>query len=188
MTGIDIRHYDHRDAAELRPLLLEMYAEVYAQAAESDPFASVDRFAEGLDGWSQRPGWSCTVGYDGDGQAVGYAYGAPLPKDARWWGGLLTEVPAYLIAETGTRTYALSELMVRKPWRKTGTARRIHDALLAARTEERATLLVDQTHPKVHALYESWGWQTLGDLRPRIPDAPLFHAMLLPLPSPGGPR
>ncbi|MFD4483151.1 GNAT family N-acetyltransferase [Streptomyces sp. NPDC058471] len=188
MTGIDIRHYDHRDAAELRSLLLEVYAEVYAKAAESDPFATVDRFAQSLDGWSQRPGWSCTVGYDHEGQAVGYAYGAPLLQDARWWGGLLTEVPADLVAETGTRTYALSELMVREPWRKTGTARRLHDALLAARTEDRATLLVDQSHPKVHALYESWGWQTLGDLRPRIPDAPLFHAMLLPLTGPGGPR
>ncbi|MFK4070433.1 hypothetical protein [Streptomyces sp. NPDC029674] len=79
MTEIDIRHYDHRDAAELRPLLLQVYAEVYAKAAEDDPFASVDRFAEGLDGWSQRPGWSCVIGYTDDGQAVGYAYGAPCP-------------------------------------------------------------------------------------------------------------
>ncbi|WP_438297806.1 GNAT family N-acetyltransferase [Streptomyces sp. HUAS TT7] len=182
MTGIDIRHYDHHHAAELRPLLLDVYAEVYAKAAETDPFAGVERFAQGLDGWSSRPGWTCTVGYDND-QAVGYAYGAPLPSDAKWWGGLLTAVPADVLEETGTRTYALSELMVRVPWRKTGAARRLHDALLAERTEERATLLVDQEHPKVHALYESWGWTTLGDLRPRIPDAPLFHAMLLDLPQ-----
>ncbi|MFK4070432.1 GNAT family N-acetyltransferase [Streptomyces sp. NPDC029674] len=97
-------------------------------------------------------------------------------------------MPADVVAETGTRTYALSELMVREPWRKTGTARRLHDALLNTRTEERAMLLVNQSHPKVHALYESWGWQTLGDLRPHIPDAPLFHAMLLPLPGQDGPR
>ncbi|MFE6398080.1 GNAT family N-acetyltransferase [Streptomyces alboflavus] len=182
-SAIEIRHYDNRDAAELRPLLLQVYAEIYAKAAENDPFAAPDRFAQSLNGWSARPGWSCTVGYDEDGQAVGYAYGAPLPEDARWWGGLLTKVPADVVTETGTRTYALSELMVREPWRKTGTARRLHDALLATRTEERATLLVDQTHPKVHALYESWGWQTLGDLRPRLEGAPLFHAMLLGLPQ-----
>lgn len=181
MTGIDIRHYDHHQAADLRPLLLETYAEIYAEEAATDPFAAVDRFAEGLDGWSGRPGWTCTVGYDG-GQPVGYAYGAPLPEDARWWGGLLTEVPADVVTETGHRTYALSELMVRTPWRKTGAARQLHDALLDTRPEERATLLVDQDHPKVHALYQSWGWRTLGDLRPRIPAAPLFHAMLLDLP------
>lgn len=58
---------------------------------------------------------------------------------------------------------------------------------LAARPENRATLLVLKDHPKVRALYESWGWQTLGDLRPRIPHAPLFHSMLLDLPPDHGP-
>ncbi|WP_326614393.1 hypothetical protein OIE62_00675 [Streptomyces scopuliridis] len=52
---------------------------------------------------------------------------------------------------------------------------------IRVRTEERATLLVDQEHPKVLALYQSWEWQPLGDLRSRLPHAPLFHAMLLPL-------
>jgi hypothetical protein len=183
-TGsIAIRHYDHRHAADLRQTLLDVYAEVYADAAEVDPFAGVERFARGLDGWSGRPGWSCVVGYDtaqGE-QPVGYAYGAPLPAGAAWWGGLLTPVDPEVTRETGSRTYALSELMVRIPWRKTGTAKALHDALLDARSEERATLLVDQQHPKVRALYESWGWTTLGDLRPRIPDAPLFHAMIKPL-------
>jgi hypothetical protein len=47
--------------------------------------------------------------------------------------------------------------------------------------EQRATLLVDKTHPKVKALYETCGWQQFGDLRPRIPDAPTFDAMILPL-------
>ncbi|MGX5391699.1 hypothetical protein ACWLMY_07455 [Streptomyces anulatus] len=54
--------------------------------------------------------------------------------------------------------------------------------MLATCREQRATLLVDQNHPKVHALYRSWGWTTLGDLRPRLPGAPLFRAMLLGLP------
>ncbi|KAF5990244.1 GNAT family N-acetyltransferase [Streptomyces sp. WAC00263] len=182
MTGIDIRHYTSDQAAAVRPTMLEVYAEVYADAIAADPFKSVDRFAAGLDGWSSRTGWSCVVGYAGD-QAVGYAYGAPLPENARWWGGLLTEVPEDVVRETGTRTYALSELTVRIPWRKTGAARRLHDELLAEQSEERATLLVQQAHPKVRALYESWGWKVLGDLRPHIEHAPLFHAMLLDLPQ-----
>ncbi|MFJ7258384.1 GNAT family N-acetyltransferase [Streptomyces sp. NPDC098085] len=156
-ADMELRHYTTHEADYLRPLLLDVYAEVYAKAAETDPFCAVDRFAEGLDIWSARPGWSCVIGYD-SGQPVGYTYGAPLPPSgSRWWGGLLTDVPADTVAETGTRTYALSELMVRAPWRKTGTARRLHDALLAGRPEERATLLVDQDHPKVHTLYQSWG-------------------------------
>ncbi|MFE7451597.1 hypothetical protein [Streptomyces griseus] len=44
----------------------------------------------------------------------------------------------------------------------TGIARQLHNTLLDARNEERATLLDDQNHPKVHALYQSWGWTTLG--------------------------
>ncbi|WP_257139894.1 GNAT family N-acetyltransferase [Streptomyces sp. or20] len=184
-TGIEMRHYTGDQALVLRPLLLDVFTEVYAAAARTDPFASPDRFAEGLDHWTARPGWSCVIGYDND-QPVGYAYGAPLPPRSRWWGGLLTQVPADVTTETGTRTYALSELMVREPWRKTGTARRLHDTLLTHRPEQRATLLVDQDHPKVHALYRSWGWTTLGDLRPRLPGAPLFHAMLLGLPQASG--
>lgn len=44
-------------------MLLDVYAEVYAEAAKTDPFATVDRFAHGLDGWSRRDGWTCVVGY-----------------------------------------------------------------------------------------------------------------------------
>jgi GNAT superfamily N-acetyltransferase len=180
LTDLEIRQYGSEQAAEARPVLLDVYAEVYADQL-TDPFFTVERFAEGLDGWSSRPGWACVVGWDG-GKPVGYAYGAPLLKDARWWRGLLSEVPAEDIVETGERTFALSELMVRVPWRKTGVSRALHDALLLARPEKRATLLVEREHPKVRALYESWGWRWFGDLRPRIPAAPLLDAMLLDLP------
>lgn len=179
-NDVEIRHYTSDHAAELRETLMDVYREVYADSIADDPFNGVERFGRGLDGWSSRPGWTCTVAYDGD-QVVGYAYGAPLPEGAAWWRGLLDQVPEDVVRETGTRTYAISELMVRVPWRKTGVSRRLHDELLAARHEERATLLVRQSHPKVRALYESWGLEVLGDLRPRIPDAPLFDAMLLPL-------
>ncbi|MEU9624992.1 hypothetical protein [Streptomyces sp. NPDC048155] len=80
-ADMELRHYTTHEADYLRPLLLDVYAEVYAKAAETDPFCAVDRFTEGLDIWSARPGWSCVIGYD-SGQPVGYAYGAPLPPPA----------------------------------------------------------------------------------------------------------
>ncbi|WP_206439506.1 GNAT family N-acetyltransferase [Streptomyces scabichelini] len=183
-TNIEIRHFTAEQAAELRPTLLDVYREVYADSIAGDSFSGVQRFARGLDGWSSRPGWTCTVGYDGD-QVVGFAYGAPLPEGAAWWRGLLNPVPEHVVRETGTRTYAISELMVRVPWRKTGVSRRLHDELLADRNEGRATLLVRSSHPKVQALYESWGWKSLGQLIPRIENAPKFDAMLLKLPHTG---
>ncbi|MET8747280.1 hypothetical protein [Streptomyces sp. NPDC004728] len=43
--------------------------------------------------------------------------------EARHAALLISRVPVCTITETGARTYALSELMVRTPWRK--TARRL---------------------------------------------------------------
>ncbi|GAA0470754.1 hypothetical protein GCM10009544_36040 [Streptomyces stramineus] len=96
---------------------------------------------------------------------------------------MLTPLPAPDIAENGRRTLALFELMVRKPWRGTGSARRIHEELLAGRSEDRVTLLVEPTHPKVKALYERWGYEYVGDQQP-FPDAPIYSTMLRPLPKP----
>ncbi|MFF9147494.1 acetyltransferase [Streptomyces sp. NPDC014861] len=73
---------------------------------------------------------------------------------------------------------ALFELMVRKPWRKTGTAHRIHEELLSVREEERMTLLVEPTHAKVKALYE--GYVNIGDQKP-FPDPPVYTTAVRPL-------
>ncbi|WP_367137714.1 MULTISPECIES: hypothetical protein [Streptomyces] len=67
--------------------------------------------------------------------------------------------------------------MVRRPWRGTGTAQRIHEELLSGRPEQRVTLLVDPAHPKVKALYERWGYRYIGDQRP-FPDAPVYATMV----------
>ncbi|MFI9724526.1 hypothetical protein ACIHFE_33690 [Streptomyces sp. NPDC052396] len=56
--------------------------------------------------------------------------------------------------------------MVRVPWRKTGSARRIHDELLA-----------EAGRGKVVALYESWGYEKISEQQPS-PDGPVLTAML----------
>lgn len=84
------------------------------------------------------------------------------------------------MTETGSRTFALSELMVVEHVRGTGAAQQIHDELLRPRHEERATLLVERAHPRVRARYEEWGYQWLGEVMP-FPNAPLYDAMVLPL-------
>jgi acetyltransferase (GNAT) family protein len=176
VASIDLTRYSAADLDKVRPILLDVYAEVYAADLDG-PFGAVETFARRLDGYAAAPGFGCVLGRE-HGTVVGYAFGYPLPVGARWWLGLTDAVPAAEIAETGRRTFALNELMVRAPWRGTGAAYTIHEALLAGRTEERATLLVDPTHPKVLALYERWGYRVLSDLRPAWPDAPLLTVMV----------
>ncbi|MBO0654188.1 GNAT family N-acetyltransferase [Streptomyces triculaminicus] len=171
LTTIDVRHFTHDDAAEIRQTLLDVHADAYADRAD-DPF--VQRFPWFVDHWSSHPGFSCVIGYDGS-EPVGYAYGAAANPDREWWREHLTPAPAK------TRTFHVSELMVRPKWRKHGHSERLHRALLGVRDDDLAALLVDVTHPKVQALYESWGYRKVGERQP-FPDSPVYAVMLADLP------
>ncbi|MGV9457065.1 N-acetyltransferase family protein [Streptomyces sp. NPDC003635] len=169
--------YGHADAAAIRELLLDVHDEGYEDSG--DPLAGRDAFAKFADHWMSRREFACVVAYD-QSEPAGYAYGAPLSCVTAWWANVTPALPEECTTETGTRTFALSELMVRTPWRGTGAARAIHDALLRPRSEERATLLVHKTHHKVRALYEQWGYQRVGETIP-FPGAPQLCAMTLQL-------
>lgn len=176
-TELELRHHGHADAAAIRELLLDIHDEVYA--GSDDPLAGRDAFAKFVDHWSANEAFACVVAYDHE-QPVGYAYGAPLSPSTTWWAKVTPPLTDDFTTETGTRTFALSELMVRTPWRGTGAARRIHDGLLASRRELRATLLVHKDHVKVRSLYESWGYETMGEVVP-FDGAPRLCAMVLRL-------
>ncbi|AUG76666.1 N-acetyltransferase [Kitasatospora sp. MMS16-BH015] len=155
-----------------------MYAEIYAAEAATDPFFSVERFTDRLHRHAAAPRWGCAFG-EVDGQPVGYAYGFARTA-AYQWGGLLTAVPAEDLAETGTRTFALCEVMVRAPWRGTGIAHTLHEEPLSHRIEERSHLLVEEEHPQVRAQYERWGYHWMGTMQPYA-DAPRYDSMLRPM-------
>jgi hypothetical protein len=175
MQLIQCRHYDAARHTQIRDLLIDVYAEVYADRL-TDPFFTVDRFAERLDGHVRAPNWAAVVGYAG-AEPVGYAYGATRPAGSTAWHGVHPPPDPELARETGRRTFFLFELMVRASWRKTGTAALIHEQLLRRRPEERASLTVEHDHPKVRARYEDWGYRCVGSVRP-FPDSPLFDVML----------
>lgn len=175
---MDIRHYHASQLPEIRDLLVDVYAEVYADRL-AEPFFSVERFAERLDGQLRSPNWAAVVGFDG-GEVAGYAYGATRPANSTAWQGVQPAPDQELARENGRRTFFLFELMVRVPWRRTGAAARIHQELLRGRPEERVSLTVEHDHPRVRALYERWGYQYVGSTRP-FPDAPLLDVMLRPL-------
>ncbi|MFC1417744.1 GNAT family N-acetyltransferase [Streptacidiphilus cavernicola] len=166
---IALRRYHHDDVTpELKQTLVTVHADAYAEAMD-DPFNQ--RFAWFVDHWSSNPGFACVLGYDGD-EPVGFAYGAAAVPQREWWREHWTPDGA-----APTSTFALSELMVRPKWRKTGTGRQLHEALLQGRSEALAVLLVDTTHPRVQDLYESWGYRKVGNRQP-FADSPLYAVML----------
>ncbi len=171
------------DAAGVSPLgLVEVQQEIYADA-EPREFFGEERYRRQLAGHMAVPGWELMAAYDGP-EMVGYAYGFPLRPGTGWWNGLLTPVADEDIRETGSRTFALSELMVRVPWRCRGIGRALHDKLLWTRVEERATLLVEPDNTDAKERYGRWGWTWLARLRPSWENAPELEALVLTLPLP----
>ena len=115
---------------------------------------------------------------------VGYAYGFPLGAATAWWDGLATAVPDGFTAEDGRRTFALSEVMVRAPWRRLGVARTLVERLLADRAEPRGTLLVEPANEPAQAAYRAWGWTKVAEIRPGWLDAPRYDVLVVSLPLP----
>jgi ribosomal protein S18 acetylase RimI-like enzyme len=177
-TELDTRGYDAAGARAIQDDLFALYAQIYA-ASLSDPFYSVERFAERFAGHSARPGYRLVTGRFDD-ELVGYVYGVPLSAATQWWTGLRGDVPPEATAEDGHRTFAVNEIMVDQRWRRRGIAKILHDTLLAGRPEARATLLVDPDNVPARTAYLSWGWEMLGQLQP-FPDAPVYDALVLDL-------
>jgi GNAT superfamily N-acetyltransferase len=163
-----------------RDELLAVYAEVYADKL-NNPFFSPQRYWERLEAYASRDGYSLVLGRLG-GELIGYAMGFTLPAGSSWWQGLHTEADPALLVEDGRRTFALTYMMVRAPWRRRGYARALHDALLKNRAEKRAALLVLPDNIPARTAYRAWGWYQIGDLQP-FPDAPVYEAMVLDLAS-----
>lgn len=67
--------------------------------------------------------------------------GVDAAAEFRLVAGHATEPEPGFTTETGNRTFAFSELMVRKLWAGRGIAHALHDELLRTRPETRATLL-----------------------------------------------
>ncbi|MFI8459067.1 GNAT family N-acetyltransferase [Kitasatospora sp. NPDC085464] len=163
-------HHQGQLPAGLADLLIEVHADAYADQLD-DPF--VQRFPWFAKLWSGYPDFHCVIAYDGE-EPVGFAYGAPLGEGKEWWRGHLEEEPA------DPSTFAVSEIMVRPRWRKQGISSLLHTELIASKPQALATLLVDTTHPRVQALYESWDYRKVGEQQP-FEDAPVYAVMIRPI-------
>ncbi|RKT18466.1 hypothetical protein BX285_2889 [Streptomyces sp. 1114.5] len=172
---VELRHHTTL-TPEARQDLLDVYTDVRAPLLHL-PNYGVAAFLERLDRHAAEPGFELVLGHDGR-TAVGYAYGNTVDAEDPYWKRMAEPLPEGF---TGTPVVALKEIGVRSPWRGTGTARRIHDSLLAARTETRVTLMVNPLagDGKVRRLYESWGYRPFNVQRP-TPDSPRLSVMIRP--------
>ncbi|MFD9124083.1 GNAT family N-acetyltransferase [Kitasatospora sp. NPDC059571] len=169
---LDARHFT--DLAGVRDTLIEVYADVRAPLLHLPNYA-VHAFAERLDRQGAEPGFEAVIGFV-EGEAVGYAFGNSVGPGNLWWTRMAGPLPDHI---TRVPTLALREIGVREPWRGTGLARRIHDALLRHRTEPQVSLMVNPAagDGKVLARYESWGYRAINEVQPH-PDSPPLVAML----------
>jgi ribosomal protein S18 acetylase RimI-like enzyme len=176
--SLSVEAIEAHNLPAVKDFLLDVYAEVYADQLD-DPFFSLPRYWERLQGYAARDGFSIVIGRVGE-SVTGYALGYTLPAASQWWRGLRAEVDPDLLREDGHRTFAVTEIMVLADHRRRGYAGQLHDALVSDRDEQRATLLVLPDNAPAKAAYESWGWFKLGELQP-FDDAPVYDAMMLDL-------
>jgi GNAT superfamily N-acetyltransferase len=183
VEGIRIDRRTADQASAMTGELVAVHVDARAELVHQ-PFYSPERFAERLAGHVAEPGFELVTGRIGD-VLVGYAYGSSLPTDTRFWSSIEGTYDPEFVAETGSRTFWLRELLVRKRYQQRGFAHQLHDALLANRSEERAVLFVRGDNP-ARLLYLRWGWSVVGLLSPQG-DSPRFDVMLRPLPISPGP-
>lgn len=182
-AGIQFERWDAATARAHRADVEDVFRRSYVEAiASGQQFETPDAFMTRFDAYtspSRSAGFEMVMAY-WDGRLAGQAWGWPLPENTAWWGGLKLDAgdPDEFTAEDGTRTFALSEVMVCKEYTGKGLARGLHDTLLGARPERRATLLVRPDNTRAYQTYIRWGWCRVGTLRPSWPDAPVFDVLI----------
>jgi ribosomal protein S18 acetylase RimI-like enzyme len=178
-SEVTFGHYDSSQTQSVVDTLVALYIEIYAH--EEGEFFGESRIRQQLESHMQIVGFDIVMAFNKD-SIIGFVYGFPLASDTRWWRGLRTTVSPDLITESGGRTFAISELAVHRMWRRQGIGRALHDQILTPRTEDRATLLVEQDNEPANNAYAKWGWKQFGRIRPARSGAPTLDALMLSLP------
>lgn len=175
MTAIAVHRRSVSQAREERALVEEVFRRSYPVA--EDGFRSAGAFLRRFDRYTANPAFDMVVAVE-DGRRIGQAWGWPLAAGTAWWDGLVDEPETGFTREDGRRTFAVSEIMVDRERTGRGVARLLHDALLAARTEQRATLLVDPRNARARDRYLGWGWTAVTRLTPSWDGAPTFDVLV----------
>ncbi|MER5383231.1 GNAT family N-acetyltransferase [Streptomyces sp. NPDC002688] len=135
INDLSLAHHDGGPAAGLLEELCDAYA--YSVKLGDEKTAAFRRRAEKR---CTQPGFVLVTARAG-GRLVGFAFAYALPAgDTHWWGEVQPEPSVDFVQETGSRTWVLSEIEVRRAWQSKGVGRALYDAVLDTRGEDRATL------------------------------------------------
>lgn len=154
--------------ADLARPLLDQIGELYREVFSVPPYywkpdeAQLHR--ERLLRLLEDPTFGIAMAWAGS-ELVGFAYGFTVPPDTKRWSNLTEPAPPELTEEWPGRTFLLFDFAVRATYRGSGVGRRLHDALLGSRSEERASLSVEPPAVDTKAIYEHWGWRQVAQSR-----------------------
>jgi GNAT superfamily N-acetyltransferase len=154
---------------------------LHAECADGGP-ADEAEFARRFLVQSRQPGFALAEARSGD-YLIGFAAGMPLRSSTSWWRDVTTPLPDDVTAERPGRTFALVELLVRASWRRQGIGRSLHDLLLSARDEERATFVVPPAAAAAQAAFQNWGWRKVARTRNPVPGEPASDVLVIGLPA-----
>jgi hypothetical protein len=175
--GIDFQVVSADEAVRHVDELTALFREVYAEPPYEWEIEHAELFSKRFAGQRGDAGFSLVEARSGD-ELIAFGFGVTLAPTTPWWQDLLTPLPDEVTDEHGGRTFALVELLVRRPWRRQHVAETIHRQLMQARQEERATLTVLPTAGAAQAAYAKWGWQKVAQKRNPLPGSPVFDVMV----------
>ncbi len=179
MTSPDINFglLDGRQAANQAADFLEVHAEVYADP----PFRwDEDRhrqFSRRFTVLCRQPGFVLAQARHGD-YLVGFAFGLPLRPSTDWWRDLTSALPAEVTTEYPGRTFALTEVLVRAPWRRQRIGETLHELILADRPEERGIAAVMSAAAPAQSACARWGWRKIARKQEPVPGSPVFDVFV----------
>ena len=169
--GITFQLLDGGRAAAEEGEVQALHREVYGQPGDGAQFSRRFRL------WCRQPGFVLAEAHHG-GYLVGYASGMPLRPSTSWWKGLTTPLPAEVTTEHPGRTFALTELLVRAPWRRQGIGESLHNLILDGRPEERATLTVSPGAVAAQRAFRKWGWRKVARTHGPDPGSPALDVLV----------
>jgi ribosomal protein S18 acetylase RimI-like enzyme len=172
------RLLDGRQAVDHVEEILALHGDVADDRADDAEFARRFRVQ------SRQPGFALAEARSG-GYLIGFADGMSLRPSTSWWRDVTTPLPDDVTAEHPGRTFALVDLLVRASWRRQGIARSLHDLLLSARGEERATVVVPTAAAAAQAAFQNWGWRKVARTRNPVPGEAASDVMVISLPARG---